>query len=129
MIDAELYKAVVLSGTAFEYIKDREDINPSVKEAMLEVSTILANIMILKSADIDIETAQAIDEEIEQYIDSVNSVDDIQLPNDTIDKLRDEWDKIKAYNDRFSNPIEPSEETKAEVASILEDISKELGDM
>lgn len=130
MIDESLYKSVVLIGAAYELLKDREDIHHSVKEAVLESVSVLANMYILQTADIDIIDTTEIDREIDEYINSIKSAEDLKLPSEVIDKIQSEWDKIQSYNNRFNNPdANLTAQSKAEVEDILAELSEELGDI
>lgn len=130
MIDESLYKSVVLIGAAYELLKDREDIHHSVKEAVLESVSILANTYVLQTSDIDIIDTTEIDKEIDGYINSIKSADDLKLPSEVIDKIQSEWDKIQSYNNRFNNPdANLTAQSKAEVEDLLAELSEELGDI
>ena len=130
MIDESLYKSVVLIGAAYELLKDREDIHHSVKEAVLESVSILANTYVLQTSDIDIIDTTEIDKEIDGYINSIKSADDLKLPSEVIDKRQSEWDKIQSYNNRFNNPdANLTAQSKAEVEDLLAELSEELGDI
>lgn len=130
MIDESLYKSVVLIGAAYELLKDREDIHHSVKEAVLESVSVLANMYVLQTADIDIIDTTEIDKEIDEYVNSIKSAEDLKLPSEVIDKIQSEWDKIQSYNNRFSNPdANLTAQSKAEVEDMLAELSEELGDI
>lgn len=123
-----IYKSVYLINEAYGLIKDLDTIHESVKEAILEIATILANIAAM--TELSEEEFKTISDEIDNQLDNIPKINELSLTER--EKLQKEWNSLAANRERMSQEqidSRMSDYTSAEVAKIINELSLELGDL
>ena len=123
-----IYKSVYLINEAYGLIKNLDTIHESVKEAILETATILANIAAM--TELSEEEFKIITDEIDNQLDNIPKINELSLTER--EKLQKEWNSLAANRERMSQEqidSRMSDYTSAEVAKIINELSLELGDL
>lgn len=123
-----IYKSVYLINEAYGLIKNLDTIHESVKEAILETATILANIAAM--TELSEEEFKIISDEIDNQLDNIPEINELSLTER--EKLQKEWNSLAANRERMSQEqidSRMSDYTSAEVAKIINELSLELGDL
>lgn len=123
-----IYKSVYLINEAYGLIKNLDTIHESVKEAILETATILANIAAM--TELSEEEFKIISDEIDNQLDNIPKINELSLTER--EKLQKEWNSLAANRERMSQEqidSRMSDYTSAEVAKIINELSLELGDL
>lgn len=123
-----IYKSVYLINEAYGLIKNLDTIHESVKEAILETATILANIAAM--TELSEEEFRIISDEIDNQLDNIPKINELSLTER--EKLQKEWNSLAANRERMSQEqidSRMSDYTSAEVAKIINELSLELGDL
>ena len=123
-----IYKSVYLINEAYGLIKNLDTIHESVKEAILETATILANIAAM--TELSEEEFKIISDEIDNQLDNIPEINELSLAER--EKLQKEWNSLAANRERMSQEqidSRMSDYTSAEVAKIINELSLELGDL
>ena len=123
-----IYKSVYLINEAYGLVKNLDDVHESVKEAILETATILANIAAM--TELSEEEFKIISDEIDNQLDNIPEINELSLTER--EKLQKEWNSLAANRERMSQEqidSRMSDYTSAEVAKIINELSLELGDL
>ena len=123
-----IYKSVYLINEAYGLIKNLDTIHESVKEAILETATVLANIAAM--TELSEEEFKIISDEIDNQLDNIPKINELSLTER--EKLQKEWNSLAANRERMSQEqidSRMSDYTSAEVAKIINELSLELGDL
>ena len=123
-----IYKSVYLINEAYGLVKNLDDVHESVKEAILETATILANIAAM--TELSEEEFKIISDEIDNQLDNIPKINELSLTER--EKLQKEWNSLAANRERMSQEqidSRMSDYTSAEVAKIINELSLELGDL
>lgn len=123
-----IYKSVYLINEAYGLIKNLDTIHESVKEAILEIATILANTAAM--TELSEEEFKIISDEIDNQLDNIPKINELSLTER--EKLQKEWNSLAANRERMSQEqidSRMSDYTSAEVAKIINELSLELGDL
>lgn len=123
-----IYKSVYLINEAYGLVKNLDDVHESVKEAILETATILANIAAM--TELSEEEFKIISDEIDNQLDNIPKINELSLIER--EKLQKEWNSLAANRERMSQEqidSRMSDYTSAEVAKIINELSLELGDL
>lgn len=123
-----IYKSVYLINEAYGLVKNLDDVHESVKEAILETATILANIAAM--TELSEEEFKIISDEIDNQLDNIPKINELSLTER--EKLQKEWNSLAANRERMSQEqidSRMSDYTSAEVAKIINELNLELGDL
>ena len=123
-----IYKSVYLINEAYGLVKNLDDVHESVKEAILETATVLANIAAM--TELTEEEFKIISDEIDNQLDNIPKINELSLTER--EKLQKEWNSLAVNRERMSQEqidSRMSDYTSAEVAKIINELSLELGDL